>query len=60
MMPYCDIENCNEVANHIYPTDEKYINVALCIKHDPTSNRITRRRKTPSDPRFTKKRLSRK
>lgn len=60
MMPYCDIEGCEQVADKIFITDEEYAHVALCKKHNPESNRATRRKKIPSNPRFTKKRLAKR
>lgn len=35
MMPYCDYQDCEEVAHKIYDTDEQFVHVSLCIRHDP-------------------------
>ena len=53
MMPYCEIDKCKKVADKFYQTEDGE-SVAVCKKHDPESNRATRRAKVPSDPRFTK------
>jgi hypothetical protein len=60
MMPFCDIEGCEEVAQKMFETDKEYQAVWLCEKHNPESNRATRRKKKPSDPRHTKKLFKRK
>lgn len=54
MMPYCDIEGCEEVSERIFATEEQFVHVALCRKHNPESTRSVRRQKIPSDSKYTK------
>lgn len=35
MMPYCDYIDCEEVAETMYDTDEQFVHVWLCTRHDP-------------------------
>lgn len=60
MMPYCDFDKCKNVADRIFATTEDYVQVALCTKHNPESSRAVRRKKAPSETRFTKKLFKRR